>query len=308
MMRILPLLFYIAFGAMAALGGVLVLTSAAAPPLLAARLFNAVATEGGVIVTRDIAYGPHERHRLDTYVPAKGGERGPVALFLYGGGWREGDRSLYGFVGEALASRGIATVIADYRLFPEVKFPDPIKDAALAYRWLSTEIADKGGAARPIVVIGHSAGAHIGALLTYDPSYLATLDPALPRPSAFVGLAGPYSFDPTTWPTTKDIFAGIPEPDKTRPITFVAEGAPPALLMHGLDDDVVRMWNLRQMAARLESVGTHVETAEIKGIGHAGIVLALAWPLRWRAPVLSRITGFISRYARPAAAGRAVGP
>jgi acetyl esterase/lipase len=62
-----------------------------------------------------VAYGPLARDRLDIYRPASGDTGGPIAMFIYGGSWRRGDRATYGFVGAALAARGITTVIADYR-------------------------------------------------------------------------------------------------------------------------------------------------------------------------------------------------
>jgi acetyl esterase/lipase len=83
----------------------------------AARLgaaLDALIVEGGVRVSRDIAYGSHARHRLDVYEPETADRNGPVAIFYYGGGWTEGERAYYAFIGAALASRGITTIIPDY--------------------------------------------------------------------------------------------------------------------------------------------------------------------------------------------------
>ena len=55
-----------------------------------------------------------------------------MVVFFYGGSWNRGDRAQYRFVGEALAARGIVTVIPDYRLYPEVRYPDFLKDNAAA--------------------------------------------------------------------------------------------------------------------------------------------------------------------------------
>lgn len=102
-----------------------------------ASLFSALVAERGGAVVRDIAYGSHARQSLDVYRPqADDSNSGPIVLFLYGGSWRVGDKATYGFLGAALASRGITTVIPDYRLFPEVRFPTFVEDAALAYRWI----------------------------------------------------------------------------------------------------------------------------------------------------------------------------
>ncbi len=258
--------------------------------------------EHGAAVTHDIAYGPLDRHRLDVYEPEGGGSDGPVAVFLYGGGWTRGDKSYYAFVGRALARRGITTIIPDYRLYPDVQFPKFVEDAALAYAWTAKNIAAKGGVRRPITIAGHSAGAHSAALIALDPHYLRDLDPKIPRPAGLVGLAGPYSFDPTTWPSTKEIFSNVTNPDKARPAAFAVNGGPPALLMHGTSDTLVKMWNMHTLAATLKTAGTPVEMVELDGIGHIGIVSAIAWPLRWRAPVLERMAEFIDRRHEEAAA------
>ena len=169
-------------------------------------LFSTVFADGGVTVERGLSYGPHERHVLDLYRPQDGDGNGAVAVFIYGGGWRAGERATYGFVGAALASRGVTTVIPDYRLFPEVMFPDFVGDAAAAYRWAADNIAGTG-TKRPVFLVGHSAGAHIAALMAVDNGYLDEDGAGVPKPAGFVGLAGPYSFDPTTFETTRDIFA-----------------------------------------------------------------------------------------------------
>ena len=96
---------------------------------------------------RDVAYGPHPRQRMDIYVPSDGGSAPkPVVFFIYGGSWANGAKETYSFVGDALAARGFVTVIADYRLVPEVRFPVFIEDGALALRFVRDNIARFGGA------------------------------------------------------------------------------------------------------------------------------------------------------------------
>jgi hypothetical protein len=114
--------------------------------------------------------------------------------------------------------------------------------------------------------------------------------------SAVIGLAGPYAFDPTTWPTTKEIFArAISDPGKARPVAFVRADAPPALLLCGLADETVGPFNAQEHAAVYSQTGNQVQRADYPAIGHSGLVLALAWPLRWRALVLDNITAFVDR-------------
>lgn len=267
----------------------------------AGDFLSRLVADGGPSTTTDIAYGKHPRQKLDVYQPSTPCTSGPIVLFLYGGAWTSGNRGTYGFVGSALAARGITTVVPDYRLFPEVKFPDFVDDAALAYGWVAKNIAQSGTKARPIFLMGHSAGAHSAALLAYDQSYLTRAGANLPKPAGLVGLAGPYAFDPTTWPSTKDIFSTAKTANSARPVSFVRAGATPALLLHGADDTTVKMFNTRDLAKALQAAGTPVETAEYPGIGHVGLILTLAGPLRWRAPTLADTVSFVERNAGPQA-------
>ena len=259
--------------------------------------YSMLVADADVQVERGVSYGALSRHRLDVYAPAADRENGPIALFLYGGGWRNGDRSTYGFAGAALAARGITTVIADYRLYPEVKFPAFVQDAALAYRWVHENLAKPRS--RPIVLIGHSAGAHIAALLAVNPSYLRAAGTALPAPSGLIGLAGPYAFDPTTYKTTKAIFSDVKVSATARPAEQVTADAPPALLFHGLEDDTVRPWNTRKFTEALRLAGVKVRKLEFGDVDHVGVLLALSAPFRWRAPVLEEIVRFVDAIGRP---------
>lgn len=269
-----------------------------ASPSTLRGLYSTLFADPGVSVERNISYGPHSRHRLDVYRPSGRAGVGPIAVFIYGGAWRDGHRSDFGFVGAALAARGVTTVIPDYRLFPEVTFPAFVEDAAQAYLWTLKTLAVGDSGIRPIVLVGHSAGAHIAALLALDKRYLQRLGSQVAMPSGLVGLAGPYAFDPTTWPSTRAIFANVTDARAARPISFVRGDAPPALLMHGLDDTVVRLWNLRTLARDLERTGARVRTRVFENVGHVGIVLALSRPFRWRAPVLSETLDFIETVGR----------
>ncbi len=112
-------------------------------------------------------------------------------MFIYGGSWNMGSRGEYGFVGSALASRGFVTVIADYRLVPEVRFPDFLQDGALALRWARDNIAAHGGDPARIGLAGHSAGAYNAVMLALDPRHLRAVGLTPGALKGVVGLAGP---------------------------------------------------------------------------------------------------------------------
>jgi acetyl esterase/lipase len=253
--------------------------------------FSLLVADRDVKILRDQSYGVHPRQKLDVYSPIVPCPDGPIVVFVYGGSWTRGHKGSYAFAGAALAAQGVTTVIPDYRLYPDVRFPDFIVDAAQAYRWTVKSLAaPEGKPPRPIFLMGHSAGAHTAALLAFDNAYLAGVTL---KPAGFIGLAGPYAFDPTTWNSTKAIFATAKTADSARPVTFARAGAPPSLLLHGADDTTVKQFNYQELAAALKAAGTPVKTTLYPGIGHVGLVLSLAGLLRWRAPTLTDTLDFI---------------
>ena len=180
--------------------------------------------------------GPFGAHHLalDIFRPLHAAPRAPVILFLHGGAWIMGNRAEYYFVGTVLAARGFTTIIPDYRKFPKVRFPAFVEDAAAAYRWTAEAFAG-AGQNRPIIVMGHSAGAHSAALLALDQRYLA----GSPAPAALIGFSGPYAMDAKTQLAKRSIFVGA-TPADLRPVHFARPDAPPALLVHGKLDMIVR--------------------------------------------------------------------
>ncbi|MEO1266250.1 MAG: alpha/beta hydrolase, partial [Pseudomonadota bacterium] len=247
-------------------------------------------------VTTDVAFADHPRLKCDIYEPERDvPAHAPVAHFIYGGRWDTGEKACYRAIGAALASRGIRTVIGDYRLYPDVQFPEPNRDMAAAYAFTANRF---GRDAPPPVIIGHSAGAHIGALLVGDKCYLDALPAPPPRPSAFVGLAGPYAFDPTTWDTTAAMFASTrDDPDRARPIAFADATFPPSLLLHGRRDDIVTPNASELFHDALLANGHNVSLKLYTWLNHVTVVMAMARPLRWVTPVLGDVAAFVETHA-----------
>lgn len=259
------------------------------------RMFNLLIPESGFEATRDIALGANARNKLDVYRPinavANTAPR-PVVVFFYGGAWDSGDKNSYLFLAEALTSRGYVVVIPDYRIYPEVIFPAYMDDAALAVKWTFDNIAKYGGDPAKVFVMGHSAGAQLAALVAYDATYLDRVGIDKRRIKGVVSLAGPLDFLPLTEAKLEFIF-----PQSVRaasqPINFIAGKEPPSLLLHGEDDTRVGIHNSRNLAARITERGGAVETTYYPKMGHVGILLALAAPLRDGKPVLDRVAKFI---------------
>jgi acetyl esterase/lipase len=258
------------------------------------RIVNALQPDEGVSVERGMAYGSLPRQKYDLYSPAKTGADTPVVVFVYGGSWRSGDRKDYEFVGDALARRGIVTAIADYRVYPRVIFPTFVEDEAKAVAAVSRHV----GVGHPLFVMGHSAGAHIGALVVFDPHYLkAEGVDVCQRVSGFVGLAGPYVKLPLHREKYRKIF---PENvrEAARPINFAAGKHPPSLLIAGESDLVVDPKNTNELAEALRRSGNRVEISDYQHVGHLLLVGSLAAPLRQFAPTLDEVARFVRQESR----------
>lgn len=254
------------------------------------ELLNAIEPRPDIRIERDIAYGRHARQRLDLYATRKPGGA-PVVVFLYGGGWTSGDRGGYAFVGRRLADAGFLAVVPDYRLHPDVRFPAFVDDAAAAVAWARAAALQKGGDPARLYVMGHSAGAHIAALLALDPRYLARHGLVSRDIAGVIGLAGPYAFRHEDFPRYRPIFGGVG--DAARPAKLVRRAPPPLLLMHGDADTTVDIAHSRALALAARGAGGRVVLREYEGVGHIGVLLALSRRFRSRAPAMADIERFV---------------
>jgi acetyl esterase/lipase len=262
-----------------------------------ASMLNALAPRDHVVVHTDIAYGDGPRHKLDVYSPA-GGSSAPVVVFFYGGGWTSGNRSIYRFLGAALASRGIVVVVPDYRLYPEIKFPAYMYDAAAAVAWTRTHAAEFGGDPTHMFVMGHSAGGQIAALLTLDDEYLQAVSMSPHDLSGMIGLSGPYDFLPLTSPTYKDLFGPEERYPKSQPVTYVTPHAPPIFLATAEHDDVVWPRNAYRLTDRLHEAGDEVTLKVYPHLGHLTMIGAFADQLAFLGSVRSDALDFIAAHPK----------
>ncbi|NEU13987.1 alpha/beta hydrolase [Methylobacterium sp. BTF04] len=290
MTRILAVFASLTVLALAALG------ITACSPL---ALFDAIGPRdsGGKLALKNAAYGPHKRQRVDVYTPVAATGGAPVLVFFYGGSWKNGAKEDYEFVGQALAAQGFVTVLPDYRLYPEVRFPDFLDDGARAIAWVRDNIAAYGGDPSRIVLAGHSAGAYNAAMLGFDPRYLrkAGVEPKIVR--AVAGLSGPYDFLPLDQGTATELFGEAPDKAATQPITFASAHSPPTFLATGDGDTTVRPRNTQNLAARLREARVPVQERVYPGLDHADTLLALSVAFRAKAPELAEMAAFLKQYS-----------
>lgn len=257
---------------------------------------NTLTPQSSQSVQKNVAYGTLPRQQMDIYKPkvAAPAAGWPVVVFFYGGSWNTGDRKDYLFVGEALAARGVLALVADYRLYPEVRYPDFLLDSALALAYGLDHAAQLGGDPKRVFAMGHSAGGYNAAMLALDGRWLAATGHTPNALAGWIGLAGPYDFFPTDNPDAQPVFFHPNYPPNAQPIGFTHAGAPRTFLGAPVDDKLVsRERSTQQLADKLQAAGVPVTLKLYPKASHITLVGAFAWPLRWIAPVLDDVDAFI---------------
>ncbi|MBL1143188.1 MAG: alpha/beta hydrolase [Proteobacteria bacterium] len=125
-------------------------------------------TERNIFYSNEI----HELKNLDVYTPDNNNQNLPVLIHIHGGGWKRGDKNIQKQHGEFYSNHNIIFININYRLTPEVKHPGHVEDCAEAVAWVFRNIDKLGGNKDRVFISGHSAGAHLAALLGTDASYL----------------------------------------------------------------------------------------------------------------------------------------
>jgi len=227
----------------------------------------------------DVSYGTSERQRLDLYLPnARPAGGWPVLIFLHGGGFREGDPALYGYLAEAFLARGIAFISAGYRLTPEAFLPDTFADVENALAWCVANLPARGVDVGRLALSGHSAGAILTAHLAVRHDWLD--ERSLPKDliKAAIPISGIYDF---TDPTAGREFLA-PESDRAAasPLLRFTDAAPPPILVaYGSDENQpTYASDSKRLVEAARAHGGRAELLELGGMTHADTADALGEP------------------------------
>jgi len=273
--------------------GILAAVGALLTGCSATGALNALVPRGTYTGREGVAYGNGPRRMLDVYQPlaaARGGTP-PIVVFFYGGNWKSGERADYRFVGEALASSGAIVVVPDYRLYPEVTYPDFLADNAAAVNWAFEHARELGGDPANVVVMGHSAGAYSAAMMALDPRWLGARRSQL---AGFIGIAGPYEFLPIENPDTRRAFNWPNTPRASQPIAYVANKAPRTLLLAaGKDKLVDPQRNTVALGNALRAQGVDTTVKLLDGVSHVTIIASVAGPLNFMSTVREDVQAFL---------------
>ena len=266
-----------------------------------AAMAHTPSPDGDVRLVGGLAYAAPIGFRpllLDLYRPAAGADPAPLVVFMHGGGWLRGDRSMVSpsFASwrpgplARLAADGFAVASVDYRLSGEARFPAQLEDVSAAVDWLAGHAGQYGFDAGRIVLWGESAGAHLAALLGlrsagtrvrgvvdwYGPADLIALDQQ-------IGAAGALTDDPLDSREARLLGAPVGQvPELARaasPLSQVRAGAPPFLIAHGTADRMVPFRQSEALAAALAEAGADVRLEAVDGADHMWIGVADLAPL-----------------------------
>jgi len=234
-------------------------------------------TPSGVEEHADISYTKGEpadaaKHMLDLYLPQ--GKTGfPVLMFVHGGSWRTGDRSLYRALGERFARAGIGVAIPSYRLMPQNPHPAQIEDVAAAFAWVYRNIAQYGGDTSRIYVSGHSAGAHLVALLALDEKYLEKLGLERKSIAGVIAMSGVYNVDNLS----TFLAANGDQSDKhdASPMAHAHSGAPPFWITYCQWDYFGLPRQARDFTSTLKKNFVSAEVSYVPGESHISEIVSL---------------------------------
>jgi acetyl esterase/lipase len=212
--------------------------------------------------------------------PAKG--KAPIVVLVPGGGWDTHDSSGFAPLAQKLTDAGLAVVTTSYRAGQEGKrFPVPVQDVTCATAYAARAAADQGVGGGPVIVVGHSAGGHLGALAATSRNALGAqcADP-IPKIAGFVGLGGVY--DTLDFEPNMVAFFGTPQSNDPTlwesgdPVAYAEKGEVPlslrVLLLAGEDDTVVPMNQATTYAAVLAKKLIKVKLEQLPGVDHMELI------------------------------------
>jgi arylformamidase len=227
----------------------------------------------------DVAYGPSALERLDVFMPPSSvvSPRRPVHVFFHGGYWRAFDKSDYSYIARPLVARGAIAVIVNYGLMPAVPMEELLRQCRASMAWLFANADRFGGDALRITVSGHSAGAHIAAVLALTRWEAQGLPDTIKSTLAVSGL---FDLHPVLNSFLKEE-TGLTTEDAERfsPLQWSLHGRRPAgslLLAVGSEETAEFRRQTAEFADALGASGMSVVAHTIEHRHHMDIVLDMA--------------------------------
>ena len=232
-------------------------------------------------VHRGIPYAEpkNERQMLDVYAPTTG-KNLPVVVWVHGGGWRRGDKADVHNKPKAFIEKGFVLVSINYRFVPNVKVNEIAGDVAKAIRWTHDHAKEYGGDPKTLIVMGHSAGAQLAALVCTDDRYLKAEKLPLSIIKACVPVDGDTYDVPMQIKTVEEkraksymtTFGDAESQSDLSAVTHVAKGKsiPPFLILHVADHPETKAQSQRLVKV-LQEAGISAKAYPAEGKNHTTI-------------------------------------
>lgn len=240
-------------------------------------------------VHRDLAYVEprNERQMLDVYAPAEGKDH-PIVVWIHGGGWKAGDKKGVQKKPQAFVDKGFVFVSTNYRFVPNVTVKEMTGDIARAIRWIHDHAREYGGDPNSIFVMGHSAGAHLAALVCTDDRYLkaeglplSIIKGCVPVDVSVYDIPKRLKDSGSVPPASvKTVFGESEEGHRDlSPVTHVARGKniPAFLILHVADRPETRAQS-HWLADKLKDAGVPAQVVAAEGTTHGTINSNLGLP------------------------------
>ena len=268
-----------------AIGFILGLTTTACAPV---NILNAITPSSSFTKASNVSYGSLERQSLDIYKAENPKENAPVLVYTHGGSWDSGSKDIYKFLAEGFTREGYTVAVPNYRLYPQARFPDMIVDTTKAIKFVAESYPN-----RPLVVMGHSAGAYNTLMAVMDPQFAGDAGLNIcSRIAGVIGIAPPTGIIPlkeepyiTIFP---DRFTG-----KDAPLNQTENKLPPLLLVHGLDDKTVYPQNSQKLAELINARGGDAVVKTYENINHIDVIKVISKHFDGDATIKADMVAFI---------------
>ncbi|HOV26681.1 MAG TPA: alpha/beta hydrolase [Pseudobacteroides sp.] len=229
----------------------------------------------------DIPYGEDPMQKLDIHhLKSDDDKLRPVIFFIHGGGWTSEDKSNTRFFAQEWIKNGYTVVSTNYRLAPNVNHPSQIEDCSMAFKWTLDNIKDYGGDPDNIAVIGHSAGAHLAALLVISEKWHKKYNIDIKKVKCWIPVSGVFDFNlpenyiPEILNLSINAMLGNSDKNDCSPILHVTGNEPPCLILHGGDDWLVPRSNSINLHTELVKKGCkNAELNIVPGYWHVNMML-----------------------------------
>ncbi|WP_027167762.1 alpha/beta hydrolase [Mesorhizobium sp. WSM3224] len=240
-------------------------------------------TRAKIPMVPDIAYGPDRAETLDLFFPPGKRESLPVHIFIHGGYWRMFSKSDYSYVADTVTSAGAIAVVVGYALMPAVRMAAIVNQVRRARQWASERIANFGGDPGQLTISGHSAGAHLAAMLFNDSN----------QPSAIKGamlLGGLYDLKPLQTSFLADEIALTDEEVTSfSPIGHRFDSSVAVEIAVGGDETPPFHSQAAAFAEHLERQGLAVSRSSLAGANHMSSIRDLGVPGTDASQLLARV-------------------